>query len=108
AVVATRHGPFIAADDERPSVRSTTMDMKHSISCVLQCFGVICGMLQRNILAVLVGAVVLTIVGYFVYAAPGDAASFKYWLSRPARSGAVWWALLGGFLGVSLNWLVKR
>lgn len=58
--------------------------------------------------AAVVGAVVLVVVGYFVYATPGGAVSFGYWLHSPVRFGALNWAFAGILAGVAVRYLSLR
>ena len=52
------------------------------------------------LVAVLIGAALGTVLGYFVYAVGwGEGAlPFENWIWRPLR-GAIWWAVFGGVIG---------
>ena len=57
------------------------------------------------VLALIIGAAAGIILGYFVYAVPRGADGglrFSYWVERPIRRGALYWALFGACIGIAL------
>lgn len=54
---------------------------------------------SNYVIAAIVGAVALVIVGYLVHAAPGDGVSFEFWIANPIRYNVLAWAALGALLG---------
>lgn len=60
------------------------------------------------IIAAAIGALILTLTGYFIHAAPGDAVSFGYWIGRPIRYDVWLWAALGAAAGSGVYWLGRR
>lgn len=59
------------------------------------------------VIAALVGAVVSVIVGYFAYASAHDGISFSFWIERPVRYGAIWWALTGLIVGPAARYAFR-
>lgn len=70
-------------------------------------FQIECAAMQRSavldfVIASVIGAILLIIVGFFVHA---DGLSFGYWLRH---SASVWaWALTGIFIGSGLRYLAR-
>lgn len=62
----------------------------------------------KTLVAAAIGAVIAVIVGFLVYAAPGDAVDFGYWVSKPLRFGALYWALVGGLIGAGAKFALGR
>lgn len=60
------------------------------------------------LVAALIGAAVSTVVGYFVYAAPGNAVDFHYWVTHPLRFSAPLWSLAGLLAGSGLRYVTAR
>lgn len=56
------------------------------------------------VIASLIGAVLLVLVGYFVEARE---LSFSFWLSHPAWLGAGVWAFVGILIGFGLRYLAR-
>jgi hypothetical protein len=64
--------------------------------------------MRSTLIAAAIGGVLLTIVGYLVYAAPGDAVSFGYWLGRPIRFTVWAWTLAGAAIGAGTMIAARR
>lgn len=60
------------------------------------------------VIAAAIGAAVSIVIGYLVYAAPGDAVGFGYWLNRPMRYSVVGWAMGGILAGLGLRYITAR
>lgn len=60
------------------------------------------------VIAAAIGAALSIIVGYLVYAAPGDAVGFGYWINHPIRFSAHIWAMLGIAIGAGLRFVAAR
>ena len=55
------------------------------------------------LLAALIGVIIGVVVGYFAHSAAGGASGgmrFGRWLDFPLRAGWIWWALVGGLVGI--------
>jgi len=52
-----------------------------------------------------IGAVVFVLVGYLVYASPGDSVGFSYWLRHPIGISAYVWAILGALIGAGIRFV---
>lgn len=55
--------------------------------------------LPRYVISALIGGLVFVLVGYLIYAAPGDAVNFGYWINNPIRFYVWSWALIGAAVG---------
>lgn len=66
------------------------------------------GSALKTLIAAAIGAVIAVVVGFLVYAAPGDAVDFGYWVSKPFRYGVVYWALVGGLVGAGAKYALGR
>jgi len=64
--------------------------------------------LLGNLVAAALGAAVAVVVGYLVYAAPGDAVTFNYWIEHPIRFSVFGWVVAGSFAGFGLRYAVTR
>ena len=60
------------------------------------------------VVAAVIGAMVSVVVGYLVYAAPGDAVTFSYWIKSPIRHAGLLWALVGLFAGAGMRFVLAR
>lgn len=60
------------------------------------------------VLAAAIGAALSIVVGYLVYAAPGDAVDFGYWINHPIRFSVLVWALAGILAGAGLRYITAR
>lgn len=60
----------------------------------------------RLVVAAAIGAALAVVLGYIVYAAPGHAISFGYWITKPDR----WfmWPIFGALVGAGLTFVVQR
>ncbi|PAQ00898.1 hypothetical protein LRP31_25415 [Mesorhizobium mediterraneum] len=56
------------------------------------------------VIASLIGAALLVLVGYFVEARE---LSFSFWLTHPVWLGAALWALVGVLIGSGLRYLAR-
>jgi len=60
------------------------------------------------VIAAVIGAVISVVAGYLVYAAPGDAVTFNYWLKNPIRFSVFAWSLVGILCGAGLHHLTRK
>lgn len=62
------------------------------------------------ILAIAIGAMVGTVLGYLVYASAQGAdggISFQYWVRHPLRYAGLWWGVFGAAIGVGFIYLKR-
>ena len=64
--------------------------------------------MRSTLIAAAIGGLILTIVGYLVYAAPGGGVNFGYWINNPFRFYVWAWALIGAAVGAGAVIAVRR
>lgn len=64
--------------------------------------------MRSTLIAAAIGGLLLTIVGYLVYAAPGGGVNFGYWINNPFRFYVWAWTLIGAAVGAGTVVVARR
>lgn len=64
--------------------------------------------MRSTLIAAAMGGLILTIVGYLVYAAPGGGVNFGYWINNPFRFYVWAWALIGAAVGAGTVTVARK
>lgn len=64
--------------------------------------------MRSTLIAAAIGGLILTIVGYLVYAAPGGGVNFGYWINNPFRFYVWAWALIGAGVGAGTVTVARK
>lgn len=64
--------------------------------------------MRSTLIAAVIGGLILTIVGYLVYAAPGGGVNFGYWINNPFRFYVWAWALIGAAVGAGTVTVARK